>query len=87
MHVMQVGDAELSVCSPVVPSLLQDNFDFASRCSLVKGVLQQEDLTGYTVQAQVLRGPLLPLRSPASFQALRLDFLSMMTPVIPVIPQ
>lgn len=47
-------DPNISVCSEVVPSLFSDNFDYGSEDSLIRGVIEQEELLGYTIHCEIL---------------------------------
>ncbi|KAK3871718.1 hypothetical protein Pcinc_023149 [Petrolisthes cinctipes] len=48
-------DPSLAICSEVVPSLFSDNFDYGSRDSLLRGVIEQEELLGYSIRCQVVQ--------------------------------
>lgn len=47
-------DPGIAVCSEVVPSLFSDNFDYGSRDSLIRGIIEQEELLGYTIHCEIL---------------------------------
>ncbi|XP_045107612.1 LOW QUALITY PROTEIN: translation initiation factor eIF-2B subunit epsilon-like [Portunus trituberculatus] len=49
-------DPSVAICSEVVPSLFSDNFDYCTLDSLVRGVIEQEELLGYTIKARVVHG-------------------------------
>ncbi|XP_063852298.1 translation initiation factor eIF2B subunit epsilon-like [Scylla paramamosain] len=49
-------DPSVTICSEVVPSLFSDNFDYSTLDSLVRGVIEQEELLGYTIKCRVLEG-------------------------------
>ena len=42
------------MCSEVVPSLFSDNFDYGTRDSLIRGVIEQEELLDYAIACEVL---------------------------------
>ena len=41
-----VLDCHVSVCSPVVPQLFSDNFDYQTRHHFIRGILVNEEITG-----------------------------------------
>lgn len=47
-------DAGISICSPQVPMLFTDNFDYETRDSFVKGILINEEIMGNTIQIHVV---------------------------------
>lgn len=47
-------DPSIAVCSEVVPSLFSDNFDYGNQDSLIRGVIEQEELLGYTIHCEIL---------------------------------
>ncbi|KAG7176675.1 translation initiation factor eIF-2B subunit epsilon-like [Homarus americanus] len=49
-----VHDPNIAVCSEAVPSLFSDNFDYANRDNLIRGVIEQEELLGYTIRCEIL---------------------------------
>ncbi|KAL4230781.1 Translation initiation factor eIF-2B subunit epsilon [Mactra antiquata] len=48
-------DANISICSPLVPKLFTDNFDYETRDSFVKGILINEEIMGNTIQMHVVK--------------------------------
>ncbi|XP_076068792.1 translation initiation factor eIF2B subunit epsilon-like [Oratosquilla oratoria] len=50
----KVHDPHIAVCGEIIPSLFSDNFDYGTRDSLIKGLIEQEELLGYTVYCNVL---------------------------------
>lgn len=38
-------DCQISVCSPQVPALFKDNFDYLTRDDFIKGILMTEDVS------------------------------------------
>ncbi|XP_069954474.1 translation initiation factor eIF2B subunit epsilon isoform X1 [Cherax quadricarinatus] len=52
--VPEAHDPSIAVCSEAVPSLFSDNFDYGSRDSLIRGVIEQEELLGYTICCEIL---------------------------------
>ncbi|CAL4133685.1 unnamed protein product, partial [Meganyctiphanes norvegica] len=51
-----VRDPGIAICSEVIPSLFSDNFDYGTRESLVRGVIEQEELLGYSIFSEVVEG-------------------------------
>ena len=37
-------DSQISICSPVVPQLFTDNFDYQTREDFIKGILENEEV-------------------------------------------
>ncbi|XP_055894837.1 translation initiation factor eIF-2B subunit epsilon-like [Biomphalaria glabrata] len=48
-------DCQISICSPIVPSLFTDNFDFLTRENFVKGILENEEITGYKIHISIIQ--------------------------------
>ncbi|OWF44225.1 translation initiation factor eIF-2B subunit epsilon-like [Mizuhopecten yessoensis] len=48
-------DCHISICSPQVPQLFTDNFDFQTRDDFVKGILISEEIMGYAIYVNVIR--------------------------------
>ncbi|XP_045204688.2 translation initiation factor eIF-2B subunit epsilon-like [Mercenaria mercenaria] len=48
-------DANISICSPQVPQLFTDNFDYETRDSFVRGILINEEIMGNTIQMHVVK--------------------------------
>ncbi|XP_052280601.1 translation initiation factor eIF-2B subunit epsilon-like [Dreissena polymorpha] len=48
-------DANISICSPQVPQLFTDNFDYETRDSFVKGILINEEIMGNTIKMCVVK--------------------------------
>ncbi|XP_065176116.1 translation initiation factor eIF2B subunit epsilon-like [Sycon ciliatum] len=44
-----VLDCHISICSPEVPQLFTDNFDYSCRDDFIKGVLVHEEITGHKI--------------------------------------
>ncbi|XP_068235242.1 translation initiation factor eIF2B subunit epsilon [Palaemon carinicauda] len=72
-----VSDPGIAVCSEVVPSLFLDNFDYGTRDSLIRGVIEQEELLDYAIACEVLdsgyatRATSLPLYEKVSNEVIR----------------
>ncbi|XP_064097456.1 translation initiation factor eIF2B subunit epsilon-like isoform X1 [Macrobrachium nipponense] len=72
-----VSDPGIAVCSEVVPSLFSDNFDYGTRDSLIRGVIEQEELLDYAIACEVLesgyatRATSLPLYETVSSEVIR----------------
>ncbi|XP_042879762.1 translation initiation factor eIF-2B subunit epsilon-like isoform X2 [Penaeus japonicus] len=49
-----VQDPGIAICSEVVSSLFSDNFDYGTRDSLLRGVIEQEELLGYSIFCDIL---------------------------------
>ncbi|BFZ15193.1 hypothetical protein BsWGS_18231 [Bradybaena similaris] len=48
-------DCHISVCSPVVPTLFTDNFDYQTRDDFVKGILVNEEIMGNKIHLSIIR--------------------------------
>ncbi|XP_052078561.1 translation initiation factor eIF-2B subunit epsilon-like isoform X2 [Mytilus californianus] len=48
-------DCQISVCSPQVPALFKDNFDYLSRDDFIKGILMNEEVMGNTIFGKIVR--------------------------------
>ncbi|CAL1538753.1 unnamed protein product [Lymnaea stagnalis] len=48
-------DCHISICSPVVPTLFTDNFDYQTRDNFVKGILINEEIMGYKIHLSIIR--------------------------------
>ncbi|XP_052793044.1 translation initiation factor eIF-2B subunit epsilon-like [Mya arenaria] len=48
-------DSNISICSPQVPQLFTDNFDYETRDSFVRGILINEEIMGNTIQMHVVK--------------------------------
>lgn len=72
-----VQDPGIAMCSEVVPSLFSDNFDYGTRDSLIRGIIEQEELLDYAIACEVLdsgyatRASSLPLYEKVSGEVLR----------------
>ncbi len=49
-----VLDCHISVCSPVVPQLFSDNFDYQSRYHFIRGIIVNEEVLGNTIYAHFI---------------------------------
>ncbi|XP_063605032.1 translation initiation factor eIF2B subunit epsilon-like [Penaeus indicus] len=49
-----VQDPGIAMCSEIVASLFSDNFDYGTRDSLLRGVIEQEELLGYSIFCEIL---------------------------------
>ena len=38
-------DCQVAICSPVVPTLFTDNFDYLTREDFIKGILENEEVS------------------------------------------
>ena len=47
-------DCHLSICSPLVPPLFSDNFDYLTRDDFIRGILINEEISGNTIHCHVL---------------------------------
>lgn len=47
-------DCQISVCSPQVPALFKDNFDYLTRDDFIKGILMTEDVMGNTIFSKIV---------------------------------
>lgn len=47
-------DCHISICSPIVPQLFTENFDYQTREHMIKGVLVNEEILGNTIHLHVL---------------------------------
>ncbi|CAG2240156.1 EIF2B5 [Mytilus edulis] len=48
-------DCQISVCSPQVPALFKDNFDYLSRDDFIRGILMNEEVMGNTIFGKIVR--------------------------------
>lgn len=65
-------DPSVAICSQAIPSLFSDNFDYGTRDSLIQGLLEQEELLGCTVHAQVVNeGYAAAITSFKSYEEIR----------------
>uniref|UniRef100_A0A0B7AAV3 Translation initiation factor eIF2B subunit epsilon n=1 Tax=Arion vulgaris TaxID=1028688 RepID=A0A0B7AAV3_9EUPU len=48
-------DCHISVCSPIVPTIFTDNFDYQTRDHFVKGILVSEEISGNKVHLSIIR--------------------------------
>ncbi|XP_005102163.1 translation initiation factor eIF-2B subunit epsilon [Aplysia californica] len=48
-------DCHISVCSPSVPTLFTDNFDYQTRDDFVKGILIDEEIMGNKIHINIVR--------------------------------
>uniref|UniRef100_A0A915J308 EIF-2B GDP-GTP exchange factor subunit epsilon n=1 Tax=Romanomermis culicivorax TaxID=13658 RepID=A0A915J308_ROMCU len=48
-------DCNLAVCSPQIPPLFSDNFDFDSRRDLIREILTNDEILGYSAHAHILQ--------------------------------
>lgn len=44
----ELSDCQLAICSPQIPPLFSDNFDFKSRSDLIREILANEDVSYLT---------------------------------------
>ena len=49
-----VLDCHISVCSPIVPQLFSDNFDYQSRYHFIRGIIVNEEVLGNTIYAHFI---------------------------------
>ncbi|KAK7087017.1 hypothetical protein SK128_001516 [Halocaridina rubra] len=70
-------DPGIAVCSEIIPSLFSDNFDYGSRDSFIRGIIEQEELLDYSIACEVLnsgyatRASSLPLYEKVSGEVIR----------------
>ncbi|XP_049777276.1 translation initiation factor eIF-2B subunit epsilon [Schistocerca cancellata] len=50
-------DTQICICSPAVPPLFSDNFDFQTRDDFVRGLLMNEEILSSTIYYHKLQGP------------------------------
>ncbi|KAK3099169.1 hypothetical protein FSP39_000456 [Pinctada imbricata] len=48
-------NCQINICSPQVPSLFKDNFDYLTRDDFVRGILENEEIMGYTMYIKVIQ--------------------------------
>ncbi|KAH9519871.1 Translation initiation factor eIF-2B subunit epsilon [Bulinus truncatus] len=48
-------DCQISICSPVVPTLFTDNFDYQTRENFVKGILINEEIMGHKIHISIIQ--------------------------------
>ncbi|XP_050417431.1 translation initiation factor eIF-2B subunit epsilon [Patella vulgata] len=48
-------DCQISICTPLVPQLYTDNFDYQTREDFVKGILINEEILGNTIHLHVVK--------------------------------
>ena len=49
-----VLDCHISICSPIVPQLFSDNFDYQSRYHFIRGIIVNEEVLGNTIYAHFI---------------------------------
>ncbi len=49
-----VLDCHVSICSPSVPPLFSDNFDYQTRHHFIRGILSNEEITGNRIYADLI---------------------------------
>ncbi|CAH1225813.1 EIF2B5 [Branchiostoma lanceolatum] len=78
-------DCHVSVCSPQVPQLFADNFDYQTRNDFVRGILVHEEIMGNQVQAHVVTDEYAArVSSPPMYDAVSKDILQRWTyPLVP----
>ena len=47
-------DCHISICSPTVPQLFSDNFDYQTRHHFIRGILNHEDILGNRIYTHVI---------------------------------
>ncbi|XP_019619649.1 PREDICTED: translation initiation factor eIF-2B subunit epsilon-like [Branchiostoma belcheri] len=78
-------DCHVSVCSPQVPQLFADNFDYQTRNDFVRGILVHEEIMGNQVHAHVVTDEYAArVSSPHMYDAVSKDILQRWTyPLVP----
>ncbi|XP_078618032.1 translation initiation factor eIF2B subunit epsilon-like isoform X2 [Branchiostoma floridae x Branchiostoma japonicum] len=78
-------DCHVSVCSPQVPQLFADNFDYQTRNDFVRGILVHEEIMGNQVHAHVVTDEYAArVSSPPMYDAVSKDILQRWTyPLVP----
>ncbi|ESP01810.1 hypothetical protein LOTGIDRAFT_225095, partial [Lottia gigantea] len=51
----ELMDCQISICTPLVPQLYTDNFDYQTREDFVKGILINEEILGNTIHLHVIQ--------------------------------
>lgn len=78
-------DCHISICSPNVPPLYTENFDFETREYFIKGILDNEEILGHTIHVHILEdGYAARVSNMQMYDAVSKDVLSRWTyPIVP----
>ncbi|XP_071088301.1 translation initiation factor eIF2B subunit epsilon-like isoform X1 [Haliotis cracherodii] len=78
-------DSQVCICTPLVPQLYTDNFDYQSRDDFVRGILISEEILGNTIHLAVVRDEYAArISNLQMYDAVSLDVMNRWTyPLVP----